>query len=159
MASRKKMVQRTPDLSNEFDAIKLRNWMANSKKLGRTDVFQAALRQLCRAEGVDIDDPLERDFATTIRALEEALTDESGKKRRLSRTRQKLARDGVHRTVSDLATQEPPGDGFAKLVEFEMADLSAEALVVRYQDQFDATVVDAAVRRLAASGVVLPDAG
>jgi hypothetical protein len=92
-----------PDLSNEWDKEKLRNWMANAKRLGRDDVYQSAFRQLCRAEGRNINDPLEAEFAAVMRALEEALTEESGRTKRLSRTRQKLSRVGVRQTLADLA--------------------------------------------------------
>jgi hypothetical protein len=59
---------------------------------GREDVYRAALRQLCRVEDRNIDDPLESDFAIVMRALEEALTEEAGRTKRLNRTRQKLSR-------------------------------------------------------------------
>ena len=67
------MGAKAPDLSEEWDQQKLRNWMANARRLGRDDVYQAAFRQLCRIEGRDIDDPLAADFAAVMRALEEAL--------------------------------------------------------------------------------------
>ena len=116
-----------PDLSNEWDRAKLRNWMDNAKRMGRQDVYQIALRQLCRVEGRNIDDPLESEFAIVMRALEEALTQEAGKTKRLNRTRQKLGRAGVRKTLSDLALKTTPSVGFLKLVEFGMADMSAES--------------------------------
>jgi hypothetical protein len=88
------MATAKPDLTNEWDKDKLRNWMANARRLGRTDVYKDALRQLCRVEGRNIDDPLESEFAAVMRALEEALTAEAGKTKRLNRTRQKLGRVG-----------------------------------------------------------------
>lgn len=57
------MGAKAPDLSEEWDTQKLRNWMANARRLGRVDVHQAAFRQLCRIEGRDIDHPLAADFA------------------------------------------------------------------------------------------------
>ena len=78
------------DLSIEWDAIKLRNLMANAKRLGRDDVYFDAVRQIARIEGQNIDDPLEADFAIVMRALEEALTAESGQTKRLSRTSKNL---------------------------------------------------------------------
>jgi hypothetical protein len=78
------------DVSNEWDKDKLENLMANAKRLGRHDVYQDAFRQLCRAEGRNIADPLESEFASVMRALEQALTEEAGKTKRLNRTRQKL---------------------------------------------------------------------
>ncbi len=143
-----------PDLSNEWDRDKLRNWMINAKRHNRDDVYQAAFRQLCRIEGRDIDDPLEAEFAIVMRALEEALTAESGVTKRLNRTRQKLNRVGVRQTLADLAQKSSPSTGFLKLVEFGMArELSAEALVLKYASEFDPAVVEAAKKRLAEYGV------
>jgi hypothetical protein len=108
-----------PDLSNELDKAKLRNWMANAKRLNRPDVYQAALRQLCRIEGRNIDDPLESEFASVMRALEEALTQESGRTKRLNRTRQKLGRVGVRKTLADLALKPQPSLSMIRLgIEF-----------------------------------------
>ena len=142
-----------PDLSTEWDRTKLRNWMANAKRHGRDDIYRAAFRQLCRVEGRNIDDPLEADFATRIRALEEALTAEAGKTKRLSRLRQKLNRAGVRQTLADLAVTAQPSLGFMKLLEFNMADMSAEALILKYRDEFSPDIVDAASTRLAKYGV------
>jgi hypothetical protein len=143
-----------PDLSNEWDKEKLRNWMANAKRQKRDDVYHAAFRQLCRIEGRNIDDPLEAEFAVVMRALEEALSEESGTTKRLSRTRQKLNRVGVRQTLADLAMKPTPSTGFLKLVEFGMAkELSAEALVIKYSSEFSPDVVDAAKKRLADHGI------
>jgi hypothetical protein len=152
------MTASIPDLSNEWDKAKLRNWMANAKRLGRQDVFQTAFRQLCRAEGRDIDDPLEAEFASAMRALEEALTQESGITKRLNRLRRKLGRVGVRQTLADLAAKPRPSAGFVKLVEFNMADMSAEALILKYHDQFEQNVVNAARQRLNEYGVTVADA-
>ena len=76
------MTTKKPDLSNEWDKDKLRNLMTNAKRLGRDDVYQDAFRQLCRAEGRNIADPLKSEFASVMRALEQALTEEAGKTKR-----------------------------------------------------------------------------
>lgn len=152
------MAGKKPDLSNEWDKDKLRNWMANAQRLGREDVCREAFRQLCCIEGRDIDDPLESEFAIVMRALEEALTEESGRTKRLNRTRQKLSRVGVRQTLADLALKPKPSVGFIKLVEFNMADMSAEALILKYRDDFDADVIAAARRRLEEYGVISPQA-
>ena len=152
------MATTMPDLTSEWDKEKLRNWMANAKRLGRNDVYQAAFRQLCRVEGRNIEDPLEAEFATVMRALEEALTEESGRTKRLSRTRQKLNRVGVRQTLADLALKPQPSLGFMKLLEFNMADMSAEALILKYRNEFDEEVMAAAERRLAEYDVPIPNA-
>jgi hypothetical protein len=90
-----------------------------------------------------------------MRALEEALTAESGQTKRLSRTKQKLKRAGVKQTLADLAVSPTPSLGFIKLVEFKMADMSAEALILKYKAEFDEETVGAARKRLAEHGVEL----
>ncbi len=151
------MTASKPDLSNEWDKDKLRNWMANAKRINRLDVYEDAFRQLCRVEGRNIDDPLEAEFAMVMRALEEALTEESGRTKRLSRTRQKLGRVGVRKTLADLALKHQPSLGFKKLLEFNMADMSAEALVLKYAKEFDDAVVAAARQRLTEYGIKVPN--
>ena len=89
-----------------------------------------------------------------MRALEEALSEESGKTKRLNRTRQKLGRVGVRQTLADLAMKPTPSTGFLKLVEFDMArELSAEALVLKYEAEFEPDVVAAAKKRLTEYGI------
>lgn len=141
------------DVSNEWDPERLRTWMTNAKRHNRDDVYQEAFRQLCRVEGRNMSDPLEAEFAAVMKALEEALTQEAGKTKRLSRTRQKLDRVGVRQTLADLAVKPQPSVGFLKLVEFGMGDMTAEALVLRYSDQFEPEVVQASRRRLAEFGI------
>jgi hypothetical protein len=143
------------DLSIEWDATKLRNLMTNAKRLGREDIYFDAVRQIARIEGLNIEDPLEADFAVTMRALEEALTAETGPPKRVSRTKQKLKRAGVMQTLANLAASPTPSQGFIKLVEFKMADMSAEALILKYKAEFDEETVGAARKRLAEHGVEL----
>jgi hypothetical protein len=147
-----------PDLSNELDRDKLRTWMANARRLGREDVYRDAFRQLCRLDGMNIDDPIEAEFAVVMRALEVAWSEESGTTKRLNRTRQKLKRAGVVQTLADLAVKKTPSTGFLKLVEFGMADMSAEALILKHQDRFPSDVVAAALRRLSEHGIELAGA-
>jgi len=78
---------------------------------------------------------------------------EAGKTKRLSRTRQKLDRVGVRKTLADLALKPRPSLGFVKLVEFEMADMSAEALILKYRDEFEPHVIEAARTRLNEYGI------
>ena len=68
---------------------------------------------------------------------------------RINRTRQKLDRVGVRQTLADLALKPKPSTGFFKLVEFKMADMSAEALILKYKDEFSDEVIAAARKRLA----------
>ncbi|UGY27321.1 hypothetical protein HU675_0011480 [Bradyrhizobium septentrionale] len=144
-------------ISDEWDKQKLRNFMENARRHSRSDIYEAAFRQLCRVEGRNIDDPLEAEFAAVMRALEEALTEEAGKTKRLNRTRQKLNRAGVRRTLADLAMKATPSLGFLKLVEFGMGDMSAESLILKYREQFEPVVVEAAANRLREYSLAVTD--
>jgi hypothetical protein len=85
--------------------------------------------------------------------LEEALTEEAGKTKRLSRTRQKLKRAGVRQALTDLALKPQPSVGFLKLIEFGMADMFAEPLILKYRTEFEPEVISAARERSGKYGV------
>jgi hypothetical protein len=147
------------DISNEWDPAKLKTLMANAKRLGDNETYIQAFRQLCRVQGRNYDDPLDRDFHEVMAALEQALTDARGKTTRLNRTRQKLQRVDVQTLINDLATSKTPSQGFLHLLEFGMGDMSAEYLVLKYSDRFPSTTVAAAKRRLEEFGISLPQSG
>ena len=79
--------------------------MANAKRLGRDDSISMRFARSPASKVQNIDDPLEAYFAIVMRALEEALTAESGQTKRLSRTKQKLKRAGVRQTLADWLSQ------------------------------------------------------
>lgn len=133
------------------DPAALSAMMANAARLGAPAVRDAAFRRyvLVSAEGEP--GTVAHDFWSAIHALEKTLSEERGKTTRLSRTRQKLARDGAVKTVSDLATAAQPSEGFAMLVDRGMDDLTAEAVALRHAADFAPEVLDAARARLAAA--------
>lgn len=134
------------------DEKKLRNWIANANREGSKEVEDAARRRLIEVRAAkDIDDPSEPvvlDFWTSITALENVLGEERGRTVRLSRTRQKIARVGVEKTLADLVVQVQPSDGFYLLKSRDMLDLSAEAVVLRHPKRFALEVLEAARLRL-----------
>ncbi len=148
---------RKQDVSEEWDQDKLRTIMKNAKRLARADAFQDAFRQLCRSQGRNIDDPLDADFAGVMMALEEALSEETGATRRQNRTRLKTGAMAARDTLSDVALKPKPSMGFVKLIEFGVADMSAESLVLKYPDRFEGEVVIAARRRLEEFGFLQPE--
>jgi len=134
------------------DETKLRNWINNASREGAEEVEDAARRRLIAVRACrDIDDPndpVALDFWKSITALENELSEEKGKTIRLSRTRQKIARVGVEKTLTDLALQPQPSDGYHLLKARGMLDLSAEAVVLRYPERFAQEVLEAARLRL-----------
>jgi hypothetical protein len=84
---------------------------------------------------------------SSIFALEDALSDESGTTKRLSRTRQKIGRDGEKATVRDLVMGKPT-EGFRMLIEREMIEYTFEAVALRFPEEFDEDVLQSARARL-----------
>jgi hypothetical protein len=134
------------------DIAKLQNWIKNAEREGATDVADSARRRVIEVEALrNVDqsnDPMVLDFWKSISALEFALTVERGKTIRLSRTRQKIAKVGVQKTLADLTLQPSPSEGYFLLLERDMLDLTAEAVVLRFPDQFSEDVLQAARKRL-----------
>jgi len=138
------------------DETKLRNWIANANREGAQEVEDAARRRLIAVRASkDVDDPndpIVLDFWKSISALEYELSLERGKTIRLSRTRQKIGRVGVEKTLRELTVSSQPSDGYHLLRDRGMLDLSAEAVVLRYPDRFEAEILKAARNRLNTDG-------
>ena len=130
------------------DEKKLRNWISNANREGAEEVEDAAIEIRAAKDIDDPNDPVALDFWKSITALENELSEERGKTIRLSRTRQKIARVGVEKTLADLALQAQPSDGYHLLKARGMLDLSAEAVVLRYPKRFAQEVLEAAQLRL-----------
>ena len=130
----------------------LRNLMKNARRLEQEDVYWLAFKQLCTLEGMNLEDPLERDFYGMLNAYEELLTLKNGRTTKATRTRQKLANKGIKQCLIDWALGQPT-EGFKLLNEKGLSDRTAEHLVVQYKDQFPLEAVEAAKKRLSEYGV------
>ena len=138
------------------DADLLQKLMNNATRMGSERVAVAAFRKRVSVlSGEDHESPVAFDFWRSIHTLEAALTEERGKTTRLARTRQKLTRSGVIKTLSDLATNAKPSEGFDLLIARDMGDLTAEAVILRHPQEFDEATKTAAAERLATVGVSL----
>ena len=139
-------------ISTCSDPAKLRKWIANARREGAHDIEEAAIKRLievnARNNHDEPNDPLVLDFWRSITALEFALTDERGKTTRLARTRQKIDRVGVKKTLEDLAMSPKPSEGYYLLRDRNMLDMSAEAVVLRHAGLFDDDVLQAARNRM-----------
>ena len=67
------------------DPAGLRNLMVNARRLDREDVYWLAFRRLSELEGLDLSDPLERDFYQVLNAYEQLLTEKNGRTTKASR--------------------------------------------------------------------------
>ncbi|SDW77923.1 hypothetical protein SAMN05444336_102325 [Albimonas donghaensis] len=131
------------------DPERLRTIMANAKARAAPDVERAAFLRLCHVQPSADPGTMEHDVWRSIHALEEMLRAERGRTTLLSRTRQKIKRDGEAKACADLTLKATPSDGFAMLVDRGHPDLLFEAVVLRHPERFTSEVADAARTRLA----------
>ena len=134
------------------DPEKLKTMIANARGAGEYEVRHAAELRLYKVLPSAQPGTLEHDVWQSIYALEGSLKDERGKTVLLSRTRQKIKKDGEHKTVADLVLGKV-SDGFTMLLEREMPRLTFEAVALRHATEFDPDVVSAANDRLRDHGL------
>lgn len=133
------------------DVKKLRQIAKNADEKGELELAQAARLKLYSILPGEEPNTIQYDVWQSIFALEDVLKQERGKTVLLSRTRQKIGRQGVVQCVADLVLGSA-SDGFRMLQERSMLQLSFEAIALKYPDQFDDRVLGAAKRRLADAG-------
>ncbi len=124
------------------DAAEVRQLMANAKRLGNMEVFWKAFRRVCEIEGSKFEDPLERDFYSTLAAYEEILSEKHGRKVLASRTRQKLKNKGYIACLEDWARNAKRTEGFSTLVQTGHLELTGEYLVLKYPQHFSKKAVE-----------------
>ena len=129
------------------DKQQLLNLISNSKRLGREDIKNNALKRLCELEGVNVNEPLERDFFQVLAAYEYMLTEKNGRTTKATRVRQKLKNKGLKQCLVDW-TLGPNTQGFEQLIEQGLSELTAEYLVVKYSNEFSKDIVMAAEQKL-----------
>lgn len=137
------------------DPAALRGMLANARAKGAETVGRAALLRLAEILPEATPGSVEHDFWRTIHIFEEMLTDERGRTTRLSRTRQKITRVGVLKTLEDFCLARSATDGFRMLIERGLPELTGEAVVLRHADRFPEPLLAAARARLSSSGVDL----
>lgn len=124
---------------------------ANAEARGEWKVVKACLARLAELASPRDADPLVRRFLETITATEELLH------ARLSRTRQKYTRlqhssnrdkEIVKEIMSELMMRKTPAKGFLRLMELGAAELTLEAVVLEFAEEFPAEIVTAARERL-----------
>ncbi len=138
------------------DPKKLRQIAKNAEEQGAEDLAQAARKKLYSILPADEPGTIEHAVWQSIYALEDVLKQERGKTIMLSRTRQKIARQGETQCVADLV-RGPASEGFRMLLDRNLLELSFEAVALRFPEKFDAELLDAAKVRLSDVGYSIPD--
>jgi phosphoribosyl-AMP cyclohydrolase len=133
----------------------LRKIITNAANNGATELVRAAKLRLYAILPKEEPGTLEYAVWQSIYALEETLKEERGKTVMLSRTRQKIGRQGEQKCVADLIVG-APSDGFRMLADRDMLHLTFEAIALNFPDLFPDDVLAAAKARLAEAGYAVP---
>ena len=129
----------------------MRQIATNADEKGAEELARAARLKLYSI--LPGEEPGTIEFAVwqSIFALEDVLKQERGKTILLSRTRQKIGRQGVTQCVADLVTGSA-SEGFRMLLDREMLDLSFEAIALKFPHKFESKALAAARERLKEAG-------
>lgn len=135
-------------ISSYTSIADLKKLMVNARRQGRQDVYLEALVRRCELEGVDYEDPVEREFLGVLAAYEEFLADRNGKATSASYTRRKMREKGIIQCLEDWAVAADETDGFQALMSKRLTYLTGEHIVLKYPERFSPEAVAGARRRL-----------
>ena len=135
------------------DPIRLKQMMKNAEDKGIGEVRDAAFIKLVNVLPEEKGEPFVFDAWKSIHALEEMETHDRGKTVRLSRTRQKIGRDGVRKTLADLAGATQSTKGFDMLIDRDLPELTFEAILLKHPGEFDEVTKTKAAERLRSANV------
>jgi len=135
------------------DPVRLREMIKNARRHNSAAVEAAAFERLCFVQPEATPGTVGHDVWQAVHASEQMHLEERGKTVRLTRTRQKIARDGEAKTAADLTLKADPSPGFLYLQEKGQLQLAFEAVVLRHPLTFDEDVRSAARARFESIGV------
>lgn len=147
-----------PDPQTFTDPDKLRKLMANAVRLGYDDLAFGCQMRIAEIAGSALSEGVERAFWTGLVAAEEFRTADNGRATKLIKIRAKHKKYGAVRVLSEQIMTPELSDGFEKLVAHNRSDLTGEAIVLQYEDEFSVDVVNAARKKLMDQGVAITEA-
>ncbi len=135
-------------ISSFTDGRELAKLMVNAKRLGNEAVYNEAFKRRCELEGADLSDPLHSRFMEVLAAYEGLLEEKHGRRQPASRTRQKMAKNGIEACLIDWSLASKESDAFNMLSDRKMLELTGEFVVTQFPDRFEQHVVASAQARL-----------
>lgn len=122
----------------------------NAHRLGHSNWHALALQRARELKAAEegYTTPAQQAIATALYAYEEEQSRLKGRTFRATRTRQMLARHGALVAVERMVLNRQPSKGFQVLEDAGLQELSFEAIVDRYPDEFTSVAVEAARARL-----------
>jgi hypothetical protein len=141
------MDERIKRLTNPKDA---RTFAKNARERGHLDLEAQALEHARTLQGVEAGytTPAELAIASALYAYEEEQTRLKGRTFRANRTRQMLTNRGALGAAERMVLTRQPSKGYEVLEEAGLQELSFEAIIVRFPDEFSEQAVQAARARL-----------
>lgn len=122
----------------------------NAQRLGRSDLWAQALERARELQAIEEGyvSPAQQAIATALYAYEEEQSRLKRRTFRANRTRQMMTKHGTLGAAERLVLHRQPTKGFEVLEEAGLRELSFEAIIDRFPDEFSAVAVDAARARL-----------
>lgn len=141
------MEDRVSRLKTSHDARKLAE---NARRLGHPELETHALQRASELKAIEdgYTSPAEQAIASALYAYEEQQSQLKGRTFRANRTRQMLAKHGALAAAERMVLHRRPSKGYEVLEEAGLQELSFEAIIDRFPDEFSAAAVEAARARL-----------
>lgn len=127
-----------------------RTFAKNAAERGRPDLETEALEHARTLQAIQDGhtSPAQRAIATALYAYEEAQSQLKGRTFRANRTRQMIANRGALAAAERMVLNRRPSQGYEVLEEAGLQELSFEAIIVRFPNEFSSQAVRAAQARL-----------
>ena len=141
------MDSRVARLMTSREARKLAD---NARRLGRQDIAAEALERMRELRAIEegFSSPAQQAIAVALYAYEEQQSRAKGRTFRANRTRQMLERHGALHAAERMVLSRKPSTGFEVLEDAGLQELSFEAIIARFPDEFSHEAVEAARARL-----------
>jgi len=141
------MDERIARLKTPRDA---RTFAKNARERGRPDLETEALDHARALQAIQDGhtSPAQLAIATALYAYEEARSQLKGRTFRANRTRQMITNRGALEAAERMVLSRKPSQGYEVLEEAGLQELSFEAIIVRFPDEFSEHAIQATQARL-----------
>ena len=130
----------------------LRKLRQNALDLGETKVAHEALIRMSKLLADDQPDEIHYVYYQALAAYEQILREIKGPGSRASGTRRELANKPLNECLEGWAASNEPTRAFGPLVEYGLAHLTAESIVLQFPESFSEETLVKARKRLSKIG-------
>ncbi len=130
------------------EPARLRQWIYNAEHRGAADIRNAAFRRLAQLADKSPEESLNNTALRILDIYRTRLNSWRCYKIKMSKFQQILKTEGPKALLEDLSERRRFGDISRLLTEMDLADLTIEAAIIRFQNIFSKPTVNAAKSRL-----------